>query len=242
MVVALETTGPRVIAIHSHALRTSWTSSTGKRPPPHTHIHTQHLASRSLDCAIRFREADGSDSLEGFVLCHSIAGGTGSGMGSHLLECLNDRYAKKLVQTYSVFPNQEETSDVVVQPYNSILTLKRLTLNADCVVVLDNTSLNRCQSAFCFRFGSRAHLCIRIAVDRLRLANPSFEVVNSLVSTVMAACTATLRYPSYMNNDLVGLGEFHLFTALLPSRIVSCLTRPNTPPPLSHDGLYSTDH
>ena len=36
------------------------------------------------------READGSDSLEGFVLCHSIAGGTGSGMGSYLLEALND--------------------------------------------------------------------------------------------------------------------------------------------------------
>ncbi|XLR31896.1 hypothetical protein S83_059796 [Arachis hypogaea] len=70
------------------------------------------------------READGSDSLEGFVLCHSIAGGTGSGMGSYLLETLNDRYSKKLVQTYSVFPNQMETSDVVVQPYNSLLTLK----------------------------------------------------------------------------------------------------------------------
>eukprot|EP00961_Rhodomonas_salina_P154492 2081117-Rhodomonas_salina.2 len=26
------------------------------------------------------READGSDSLEGFVVCHSIAGGTGSGL------------------------------------------------------------------------------------------------------------------------------------------------------------------
>ena len=37
------------------------------------------------------READNSDSLEGFVLCHSIAGGTGSGMGSFLLERLNDR-------------------------------------------------------------------------------------------------------------------------------------------------------
>lgn len=37
------------------------------------------------------READGSDSLEGFVVCHSIAGGTGSGMGSYLLEALNDR-------------------------------------------------------------------------------------------------------------------------------------------------------
>jgi tubulin gamma len=80
------------------------------------------------------READGSDSLEGFVLSHSIAGGTGSGMGSYILECLNDRYPNKLVQTYSVFPMQEEVSDVVVQPYNSVLTLKRLTQNADCVV------------------------------------------------------------------------------------------------------------
>lgn len=32
---------------------------------------------------------------------------------------------------------------MVVQPYNSILTLKRLTLNADAVVVLDNTALDR---------------------------------------------------------------------------------------------------
>ncbi len=88
------------------------------------------------------READGSDSLEGFVLSHSIAGGTGSGMGSFLLERLNDHFPKKLIQTYSVFPNWDET-DVVVQPYNSLLTLKRLTLNADAVVVLDNTALNR---------------------------------------------------------------------------------------------------
>ncbi|KAJ0979849.1 hypothetical protein J5N97_015323 [Dioscorea zingiberensis] len=133
------------------------------------------------------READGSDSLEGFVLCHSIAGGTGSGMGSYLLETLNERYSKKLIQTYSVFPNQMETSDTVVQPYNSLLTLKRLTLNADCVVVLDNTALNR------------------IAVERLHLSNPTFAQTNSLVSTVMSASTTTLRYPGYMNNDLVGL-------------------------------------
>jgi len=68
------------------------------------------------------------------MLLHSIAGGTGSGLGSYLLENLNDRYPKKLVQTYSVFPNSEEISDVVVQPYNSLLSLKRLTLNADSVV------------------------------------------------------------------------------------------------------------
>jgi Tubulin/FtsZ family, GTPase domain len=51
------------------------------------------------------REAGYSDSLEGFVLCHSIAGGTGSGMGSYLLEALNDRFPKKLIQTYRCFPS-----------------------------------------------------------------------------------------------------------------------------------------
>ena len=43
------------------------------------------------------READGSDSLEGFVMTHSAAGGTGSGLGSFLLEAMNDRYPKKLI-------------------------------------------------------------------------------------------------------------------------------------------------
>ncbi|EGN96159.1 hypothetical protein SERLA73DRAFT_112313 [Serpula lacrymans var. lacrymans S7.3] len=132
------------------------------------------------------REAEGSDSLEGFMLMHSIAGGTGSGFGSFLLERLNDRFPKKLIQTYSVFPNAQE-GDVVVQPYNSLLTLKRLTNHADSVVVLDNGAL------------------ARISADRLHVQTPSFDQTNQLVSTVMAASTQTLRYPGYMNNDLVGI-------------------------------------
>jgi tubulin gamma len=133
------------------------------------------------------REAENSDSLEGFVLTHSIAGGTGSGMGSYLLEHINDRFPKKLVQTYSVFPNNADAGDVVVQPYNSLLTMKYLTKYADCVVVLDNTALNR------------------IVVDNLHIDKPTVEQMNGLVSTVMAASTSTLRYPSYMNNDMMGM-------------------------------------
>ncbi|EJT98509.1 gamma tubulin [Dacryopinax primogenitus] len=133
------------------------------------------------------REAEGSDSLEAFMVMHSIAGGTGSGLGSFVLERLNDKYPKKLVQTYSVFPNNEELSDVVVQPYNSILTLKRLVNHADSVVVLDNAALTR------------------IAGDRLNVQFPSYDQTNQIVSTVMSASTTTLRYPGYMNNDLVGI-------------------------------------
>jgi len=80
------------------------------------------------------READGSDSLEGFMLLHSIAGGTGSGLGSYILERMNDRFPKKLIQTYSVFPDTQGGDNVVVNPYNSLLAMRRLTQNADSVV------------------------------------------------------------------------------------------------------------
>ena len=108
------------------------------------------------------RELDGSDSLEvkatlnadyreytqsltifqGFMLLHSIAGGTGSGLGSYLLERMNDRYPKKLIQTYSVFPDTQGGDDVVVNPYNSVLAMRRLTQNADAVV----SSIEICMS------------------------------------------------------------------------------------------------
>lgn len=152
------------------------------------------------------READGSDSLEGFQLLHSIAGGTGSGLGSALLERLNDHFPKKLIQTYSVFPNHQQVSDVVVQPYNSVLTLKRLTLHADAVTVLDNTALSH------------------IAADQLHVQNPSFEQTNQLISTIMAASTTTLRYPGYMNNDLVGI-----LASLVPIPRAHFLTSAYTP-------------
>lgn len=43
------------------------------------------------------REAENSDYLEGFMLCHAIAGGTGSGMGSHALEKISDRLGYLLI-------------------------------------------------------------------------------------------------------------------------------------------------
>jgi len=165
------------------------------------------------------READNSDSLEGFVLTHSIAGGTGSGMGSYLLEKLNDHFPKKLIQTYSVFPGQADQSDVVVQPYNSVLTMKRLTESADAVVVLDNTALNR------------------IASERLRIQNPTVDHMNSLVATIMAASTTTLRYPGYMNNDLIGL-----LASLIPTPRCHFLMTGYTPLQLKTNDSDNNDH
>ena len=77
------------------------------------------------------------------MLLHSIAGGTGSGLGSCLLERMNDRYPKKLIQTYSVFPDTT-AEDVVVYPYNSLLAMRKLTEHADSVVGAQSLRLAKC--------------------------------------------------------------------------------------------------
>ncbi|VDM99277.1 unnamed protein product [Thelazia callipaeda] len=155
------------------------------------------------------REAENSDCLEGILLCHAIAGGTGSGMGSYALERISDRFPKKLVQTYSVFPvmTKGSASDVVVQPYNSILTLARLIEYPDCAVVLDNTALHRIANKF------------------ISDTDASFYHINSMVSRIMCTATATLRFPGPMNTRL--LNFIAPLTAYTPMRFVlkiSCFT------------------
>ena len=145
--------------------------------------------------AIR-REAEVADSLEGFIMCHSIAGGTGSGISSCLLEKLSDDYKKSTFMNYAVFPESktnkegiDETAiDVVVEPYNSVLSLSRLIQYSDAVVILDNASL--------------FSIAAKISENKTTINNND---VNSLISTVMSATTATLRFPSYSNNDMISL-------------------------------------
>lgn len=152
------------------------------------HGHAAGTAQAERICDMFEREAEGCDVLEGFMVTHSIAGGTGSGLGSMVLETLRERYPKKLIQTYSVFPMED--GGVNIAPYNAILAMKRLTLEADCVVVLDNTAL------------------YRVAEEQLQLPHADMSEVNQLVSTVMAASTATLRIP-------VGAEDFLCFCCAL---------------------------
>lgn len=152
--------------------------------------------------------------IQGFILTHSIAGGTGSGMGSYLLEHLKDAFPHKLIQTYSVFPSMKETSDVVTQPYNSTLTLSRLVEFADSTIVLDNTSLNS------------------IVAETASSEAITINHVNALVSSVLSVSTASLRYPGYVNSDLVSMvaslvpsPRLHfLLTAFTPLQEVSVTT------------------
>ncbi|CAI5520025.1 unnamed protein product [Closterium sp. Naga37s-1] len=129
------------------------------------------------------KEAENCDCLQGFQVCHSLGGGTGSGMGTLLISKIREEYPDRMMLTFSVFPSPK-VSDTVVEPYNATLSVHQLVENADECMVLDNEALYD----ICFR--------------TLKLANPSFGDLNHLISATMSGVTCCLRFPGQLNSDL----------------------------------------
>ena len=51
------------------------------------------------------KEAESCDCLQGFQLCHSLGGGTGSGMGTLLISKIKEEYPDRIMNTFSVVPS-----------------------------------------------------------------------------------------------------------------------------------------
>ena len=62
--------------------------------------------------------------LDGFLVCQSLAGGTGSGVGAFLSEALADEFPKARRINAAVWPFTQ--GEVIVQNYNTMLTLAHL--------------------------------------------------------------------------------------------------------------------
>ncbi|KAH8892576.1 beta tubulin [Thozetella sp. PMI_491] len=146
------------------------------------------------------REAEGCDSLQGFQLTHSLGGGTGSGMGTLLVSKVREEYPDRMMATFSVLPSPRN-SDVVIEPYNSTLSIHQLVENCDETFCLDNEAL------------------IDICRRTLKLPSPSYGDLNYLVSTVMSGVTTGLRFPGQLNSDLrkmavnmIPFPRLHFFT------------------------------
>merc|ERR1711869_116612 len=129
------------------------------------------------------KEAEGCDCLQGFQLCHSLGGGTGSGMGTLLISKVREEYPDRIMSTYSVIPSPK-VSDTVVEPYNAVLSFHQLVENADQVMMMDNEALYD----ICFR--------------TLKLTTPTYGDLNHLVSAAMSATTCCIRFPGQLNCDL----------------------------------------
>ena len=129
------------------------------------------------------REAEQCDLLQGFQLSHALAGGSGSGLGSLLLEDLRDHFPARILNTFSVFPSSSASTGLV-EPYNAGLTLPHLLQFSQGVFCADNLALTK------------------ICSNKLNISSPAFSHLNHLVARMMSGVSGPLRYPSSARTDL----------------------------------------
>ncbi|KAM3878158.1 tubulin beta-1 chain [Diretmus argenteus] len=128
-------------------------------------------------------ESESCDCLQGFQLVHSLGGGTGSGMGTLIINKIREEYPDRIMNSFSVMPSPK-VSDTVVEPYNATLSIHQLLENTDETFCIDNEALYD----ICFR--------------TLKLTTPTYGDLNHLVSMTMSGVTTSLRFPGQLNADL----------------------------------------
>ncbi|KAF7666675.1 hypothetical protein LDENG_00096830 [Lucifuga dentata] len=128
-------------------------------------------------------ESESCDCLQGFQLVHSLGGGTGSGMGTLIINKIREEYPDRIMNTFSIMPSPK-VSDTVVEPYNATLSVHQLLENTDETFCIDNEALY--------------DICCRT----LKLTTPTYGDLNHLVCMTMSGVTTSLRFPGQLNADL----------------------------------------
>ncbi|CUI14870.1 epsilon tubulin, putative [Bodo saltans] len=153
------------------------------------------------------------DSIQTFLVMHSLSGGTGSGLGTRVVGMLKDEFPHVFRFCPVVMPS--ETDNVVTSPYNSCFALKELIEHSDCVIPLDNDSLTAMADRSLKREkgstdGSRPQDDATVApTDRaFRVAQPTknknlpFDSMNAIVAQMLSNLTCSMRFPGALNMDI----------------------------------------
>jgi len=135
-----------------------------------------------VDNALR-QLSDCCTNTQGFILNHSVGGGTGSGLGALLMERLKVDYRKKTVIGFNVYPSSSISTSVVA-PYNALMSTHWNTDHCDVSIVLDNEA------------------SYRICRENLDIKRPSYDHVNRLVAKAISGMTASLRFDGELDTDL----------------------------------------
>jgi len=127
--------------------------------------------------------ADQCQGLQGFLVFHSVGGGTGSGFGSLLLERLSIDYGKKSKLDFCIYPSPQ-ISTAVVEPYNSVLSTHSLLEHTDVAFMLDNEAI------------------YDICRKNLGVERPTYTNLNRLIAQVISSLTSSLRFQGSLNVDV----------------------------------------
>ena len=108
-----------------------------------------------------------ADYLDAVVFFQSLAGGTGSGFGSYLVEAVRDEYPEICIMNIAIMPHL--TGEVIVQNYNTTLTCSKLYDHSDAILLFENDLLNI------------------ICKELLHLKKPGLDDMNKVLATMITS-------------------------------------------------------
>ncbi|XP_030051531.1 tubulin epsilon chain [Microcaecilia unicolor] len=153
------------------------------------------------------RAAEQCDCLQCFFVIHSMGGGTGSGLGTFVLNALEEEFPDVYRFVTSVYPSAED--DVITSPYNSVLAMKELTEHADCVLPIENQALveivnkiHHMTNSGNTRVGVKQNSVVSSSKGCVKQAEKPFDTMNNIVATLLLHLTSSSRFEGSLNMDL----------------------------------------
>ncbi|CAG5091327.1 Oidioi.mRNA.OKI2018_I69.PAR.g12974.t1.cds [Oikopleura dioica] len=152
--------------------------------------------------------AEDSDSInDGFLVMLAMAGGTGSGVGSRTVESIREEYGSKVpIVAHAVWPYS--TGEVVVQNYNTLLTLNSLNNSTDGIIFHQNSSITD------------------IIQSRFDLKNVAYSDINNYVAKELASILLPIKDS---DGALHKMPIYQIAVDLCPSPNFKCLTPRSLP-------------
>ena len=150
---------------------------------------------------------DKCDNIQGFIMNHSVGGGTGSGLGALILEQIGEDYTKKQKYDFAVYPFDNNHTNNTVEPFNALFTTHWSLGHSDITFVFDNRQLH--------------NLCKK----KLLIRRPSYYSMNSIISKISSGLTMTFRFEgAFWHNNMN-----ELYTNLVPFPRLHFITNAITP-------------
>ncbi|KRW98947.1 Tubulin/FtsZ, GTPase domain [Pseudocohnilembus persalinus] len=119
------------------------------------------------------------DFCQGFIIMQSMAGGTGSGLGSCIVKQLNDFFDEIPRINFCIMPHQ--SGEVILQCYNSVLTMTSLYENSDGILLFENDYIQK------------------ICNKQLKIKSPSLDDMNKVIANQLTS----LLFPVISQNKQV---------------------------------------
>lgn len=156
-------------------------------------------------------EIDKTDNVGGIIVIHALGGGTGSGLGSLIIESIKEKHPEAPILSCAILPSPQ-VSSVVTEPYNTVFALNTLRRVADACLIFDNEAL------------------FQLANKKWNIENPSVDDLNLLITEALAGLTASMRFSGFLTVE-ISLRE--MLTNLVPQPSLHFLMlsfAPLTPP------------